>query len=548
MELEDLLKQNSIYFYKNEEKRFNINNKYSSFVFDLVLNFHVIDYHNDEKVIIYNQLDYDDVLHLLSFETSNIIKARLLNLLIDTRKDNIIDNATNTIEFYMKAIDDDEDYEYRCSCLNKVISLSKKYKVDKTDFIVANIKKLLPIQRIDNNAFDFHLLKTAYEYQIVNCDEILISCRNKLEESVKANGYLFDAYFELSLKILNDMNKTHPIKEIQKKKNDLYEFKAKIYEIMGDNDDVTMRKSHYYSISLESYKLAKVDMHRSDVNNVRRKMDENQRKSLDGMSHISEKIDLTSIFAEIKNKIDSVSNGELIYVLIYFGGIQNKKEQIESVKNRFKSFPLLALFPTAVVNSDGKTVSKLRGINLGKDCEENDQIILEHAYDSIRLNSQILGQIISIIINMIKEKGINIENDIRSIVDKSYIVKKTRKNIVIKGLIYGFNLDLESSLSILIPQFENALRELAYVCGETKYKLDSNSTESVNGLEYYFKNNGIMSNTIDENIFFTIDSVFVNEYGLNYRNSFAHGCIESFNDYTSLYVWWLILYTITVYS
>ena len=39
-----------------------------------------------------------------------------------------------------------------------------------------------------------------------------------------------------------------------------------------------------------------------------------------------------------------------------------------------------------------------------------------------------------------------------------------------------------------------------------------------------------------------------NDYGLNYRNEFAHGLIESFNNFAGLYVWWYCLYLITLYS
>lgn len=142
----------------------------------------------------------------------------------------------------------------------------------------------------------------------------------------------------------------------------------------------------------------------------------------------------------------------------------------------------------------------------------------------------------------------NIKDYSSEIVDNSFIVPKSRKEIVKKGINYGFDFDFESSLGILIPQMENCIRELAGICGESKYKLGDDFIESANGLEYLLKKGNILEQSIDEDTYFGICAIFLSDYGLNYRNEFAHGLIESFNNFAGLYVWWYCLYLITLYS
>ena len=98
-----------------------------------------------------------------------------------------------------------------------------------------------------------------------------------------------------------------------------------------------------------------------------------------------------------------------------------------------------SLFPTTTINEAGKTISKLRTIDNKMDEDEKEEIILEHAYNSIRLTVQLNAQMIHKMLIMIKERNSNIKNYSSEIVDNSFIVPKSRKEIVKKGINYGFD-------------------------------------------------------------------------------------------------------------
>ena len=159
--------------------------------------------------------------------------------------------------------------------------------------------------------------------------------------------------------------------------------------------------------------------------------------------------------------------------------------------------------------------------------------------------SQYYGAFILNTIKMIKDKCPNIYDYAAKEVEKSYIVPDSRKEIVKKGIKYGFNLDFESALGILIPQMENCIRKLAEICGGSRYKFEKN-IENVNGVEYLL--NSILQKSLDIDIYFGICAVFYNKFGLNYRNRFAHGLIDNFNDNIAVYVWWYCLYLICLYT
>lgn len=53
------------------------------------------------------------------------------------------------------------------------------------------------------------------------------------------------------------------------------------------------------------------------------------------------------------------------------------------------------------------------------------------------------------------------ESNLRFLVDNNIFVPQDRKGAFLKGLVAGFNYDYLTSMSVLMPQVENAIREMA---------------------------------------------------------------------------------------
>lgn len=551
MEIKYLLEKEFNYYIDNKNKKDKIcEDGKSLFLFEIMIDFNCKDYRKDKIIKRYDNINDYDIMELLNYKCSNIVKARLYTYLVDN-KINVMCNVNFAIEGYIKAINDFDDFKYQCSCLNKVIALNKKYKVDSMDFIKEKLRSLLSISRDELNGYDFHLLRTANEYDVISLDESLEISENSMQLCISKNGFLFDSYFNFSLEILNSSLKTKKIDQslYNDKKKNLFIKKAILYGKMGDDSNIAVNKSHYYSIALIAYKNSGIDMLSDKVKVLRDKLDKSQEGIFDSMIKTTTEVDESEEFKRINNVLIELEDHEIIKWFLNLNFIEPKSSIINKIKKDFDEDPTLLFFPPVYLNSNGKRICKLSGLSsMTNSNEEYDRILLEYSINECGEYAGILGQYVYYVLLMIRNRQINVNEYIKEIIDKSYIIKDERKSIVLKGIIFGFNLDFETANSILVPQFEAAVRELAFLCGDTCYKMDDNFIESVNGLEYYFNDDSTLFKSIDENLYFTLDSILVNKKGLNYRNNFAHGCIDSFNDYRSIYVWWLIFYFIYTYS
>ena len=457
------------------------------------------------------------------------------------------------IEKYIISFSIIDDYETKCSCINKIISISRTFRQEKYDSIIKKLlKELLKIERKEHNVFELHIIQSCYKYDVVDYNECIKYCTNKIKDLYCKNKFesMADGYFNFMIDVLDDDLEKNIISQVEydKRKKELYISRAKAYEKFADSEVLPIQKSHYYESAIQCLKNIKYDSYSKEFLNLREKLEFNQSKIQENMQSFTEKNEASEFQQLVNKELDELYKKDYIKLLVYSGFHLVKEKQINVIKNEIQEYPLTNLFPQAIINDFGKTISKLKSIDDAKSLVEKEEIILEYAYNKSRFIAQIYGQFINIMMNLIKKRNCNLKKYLSGIVDCSFIVSKSRKEIVKKGINYGFDFDFESALGILIPQMENCIRELAGICGEAKYKIGDDSVESANGLEFLLQKGNRLEKTIDDNTYFGICAVFFSDYGLNYRNEFAHGLIENFNNYTSLYVWWYCLYLITLYS
>lgn len=525
--------------------------QYAKLIYDLVKWFHYINCDEKENLYIINEFNKEPIENIMLYDLNPLVIARLCTYLYQTFKDEKYNNAIKAAENYIISFSIIDDYEIKCSCVNKIINISKTFRQTKYDDTIKKfLRELLGIEREEHNAYELHIIQSCYKYGVIDYAECIEYCINKMQDSHSKNGYISDGYFEFIIEVIKDALKKKKISqdEYNLKQKELYILKAKLNEKFADSLKLPIQKSHYYEIAIQSLKQAGINPYSKEFINLREKLELNQSKIKENMHFFKEEVDFSKYLQWVSERLDELDKKDYIKLLVYGGFHPRKEKQINEVKTEMKESIFASLFPTATINEAGKTISKLRTIDNKMDEDEKEEIILEHAYNSIRLTVQLNAQMIHKMLIMIKERNSNIKDYSSEIVDNSFIVPKSRKEIVKKGINYGFDFDFESSLGILIPQMENCIRELAGICGESKYKLGDDFIESANGLEYLLKNGNILEQSIDEDTYFGICAIFLSDYGLNYRNEFAHGLIESFNNFAGLYVWWYCLYLITLYS
>ena len=537
--------------------QFNISNfiesdyQMAKFSYDSIKWFHYIDCYEEEHFHVYYKVDIETIQKYVEYNLNPLILARYYTYMYMNFSDNKFINAKKALEYYILAYDHCVDYEYKCSCLNKMISISRKFKIrDYNDKICKLLLQLFDVNRTEHNAFDYHVVQVAYDYDVIGYETCISRCKEKMNDHHKCGSFMTDAYFELAVTAYEKAykNKFIDIETRNKGISDLHLLKSNLNEEFADNLSNPIQQSHFYEIALKSLKDVNVDPYSIEFQKLRNKLEKSQRAIKDNMGVFKEKLDFSEYIENIKKNLSILEEDKYIELLIFAGFQPSKKRQIDQVEMIMKKSVTASFFPVATINEEGKNISKLRSIESAKTEKDRNEVILEHAYDSVKMHARIYGQLVQLLIVLIKEKCPDISKYIDEVVNKSYIVPSSRKCIVIKGLKYGLELDLESALGILIPQMENCIRELAGMCGEFRYKIGNDFIESANGLEFLLKDENILAQTIDEDILFGMNSIFISEFGLNYRNKFAHGLIESFNKFDDLYVWWFCLFLIGLYS
>ena len=551
MNINDYFKKDSSYIINNFNAiDFDENERsIAKFLKDSIDYFQYINCYEIEKFISFEKVSTSDILGIINDDMNPLILARLYTYLYLNNKEDKYHNACNALRNYEVAFNQCDSFEYKCSCVNKIISITRQFKInDKNEIIKKYLKELLLVEREEQNAFDFHILKNSYEYKVIDFNECISICKIKINEYYNYD----DEYFDFAIEISESAVKNGYISNLEKEEliRELHLIKAYTYEIKGDNDCEVIRKNHFYEISLKTLKDISYDPYSLDFKRIKEKLEQSQIELISSMNEYTEEFNISGFIGDVSRRLESCNGIDFLNLIMTADFNPKKDQQIEEVKKMLDDSISLALFPINNKNHQGKTISKLRSLPIVGNVDDKikEDIILEHAYHSVNMLAFIRGQYIHRLILMVKEKCTTLSKFIEDVVEKSYIVPKSRKNIVIKGLKYGLDFELESAIGILVPQIENCIRELAGICGEVKYKIDDGFIESANGLEFLLRKDGILMQSLDEDIYFGLCSIFSNEFGLNFRNEFCHGLIESFNTYVSIYVWWFCLYFINIYS
>ena len=140
-------------------------------------------------------------------------------------------------------------------------------------------------------------------------------------------------------------------------------------------------------------------------------------------------------------------------------------------------------------------------------------------------------------------------DDIEFIFENNILIPLDRKSTVVKGIMAGFQYDFATSIHLLMPQIENAIRHLAIQCGAVVYKTDKNGIESSLSLESILSCEEIC-NCLDETLLFNLRLFYTSPYGYGMRNELCHGFLsdEELNSSLGFIVWYFTLRLCCIFS
>ncbi len=231
----------------------------------------------------------------------------------------------------------------------------------------------------------------------------------------------------------------------------------------------------------------------------------------------------------------------LAYYCNIYPGIDVSKLR-QDTEEYIQQNPILTLFPSTSIHSDGRVVAKRPGgVVEFKEDEKSKKIIWAEMIKNylMQIGLVVQANLLPALKILTLEHRIT-EYELINITINSPMVPPDREYYFTKGFLSGFEYDFITSLHILIPQIEHIVRWHLKQNGIKTTALDAN------GIEYEYSLNTLLDieqvNTIfGENLIFELKAILIDGYGPALRHLMAHGLLDykmAYNFYT-VYIWWL---------
>lgn len=192
---------------------------------------------------------------------------------------------------------------------------------------------------------------------------------------------------------------------------------------------------------------------------------------------------------------------------------QIKKEVLEIARDH----PLIYLFTTNPIDHKGRTVATIGGIE--DDLEGNT---VYHLSQNLQINAFFLHRSIHKAIERYKISC----DDLLDFVFQSPIFEDVKKDIIKKGISAFLKKDYCSSVHLLIPQIEDAVRNLAGLMDARKLRKKRSSVLQLRTLDDLLREKRV-ENCLGTDRMFYFRTLLTDQRGWNMRNDVCHGISPS---------------------
>ena len=253
--------------------------------------------------------------------------------------------------------------------------------------------------------------------------------------------------------------------------------------------------------------------------------------------------DLTEAINHIRSIIE---NGTFESMLIHLINLHKLKDADEYIERLEKSgFALSSLFSTNILDDNGRLTCIVPALH-GATAEERIAIA-EH--EARKEHTMCADAFTSRYLHLARSTYTFSEDSIRFLVESNAFVPDDRKDTFLKGLVAGFNLDFATAMHLLMPQVENAVRNLAELCGAVVYKTYPNGVEECLSLDSILALDEV-KDSLDPELIFNMRVFYTSDYGIGMRDIIGHGLRsdKALQSSDSLATWWFTLRLVCLFS
>lgn len=206
---------------------------------------------------------------------------------------------------------------------------------------------------------------------------------------------------------------------------------------------------------------------------------------------------------------------EIIGKLI-FQFVLNKEEVKKQVVELAKAGPSSFLFQTQIVDAKGRVLAKIGSLE-----DDTEGHLIHHLTLFLKLSSPFIHDVLQ---RIIKNNILTVDDWVNFIL-QSPIIEESRFPIIKKGLEAYFQEDYLVAIHLLIPQIEEAIRNLVELGESNIFKTSRNGAYQLVTF-HELLNDSIIYNTFGEDIQFYLKVLLVDSRGWNLRNKVSHGLMN----------------------
>lgn len=269
------------------------------------------------------------------------------------------------------------------------------------------------------------------------------------------------------------------------------------------------------------------------------------QKAINGeMSSHSHPIDLRELIEAARQAVSGKDFFDALWELFTCARSPSVAELRQSVLENAQEFPLSQMFSGTVLDRDGKPVSRFSGVD--EDGDDAQSGIRHKMIELANLQHRICAQgSLRPAIQVIAAEHQIMAHRFETLIVHSPFVPEGREHVFCVAFQRMFEGKLMEAIHLLLPQVENAIRHILKQHGVVTSKVKQDMTqEDLNLNEMLFGSTGAETEKIfGADLLFDLQSILIDRFGPNLRNTIAHGKAELGDMYSdnALYFCWLVL-------
>ena len=297
--------------------------------------------------------------------------------------------------------------------------------------------------------------------------------------------------------------------------------------------------SHFLEKAHEAYR--NIPGMRSQAEEVYAELRECQRRSVQHMGRITTEIpNASELIKHARDWVAGKSQREALLALATVVQVTDFEQETETAREMMAKYPLQRLFGGMTMDRSGRVVGRTRAA-FTTDEKEFEPALWERVVRGVDLGCQVSVQtgIVPAMNQLNFEHSLGLEDMVDLVVDNPF-VPPGHEELFARGFLAGFRWNLAESLSILVPQLENALRHVLAGVGHEV------TTRDKHGLQNFIQMGTMLSERrqdleaiLGTDIVREPRVLFVDQNCVDLRNQIAHGLMshEQFFHHASIYAW-----------